>query len=494
MMNWHGKRIVILGLARQGVALARYLAEQGARVIVSDAKPAEQLTDARQALRDLTIEYALGGHPPTLLDGADLLCLSGGVPADVPLAQEAARRNIAVSNDAQIFLDAAPCKVLGITGSVGKTTTTMLVGRMAASQIAYRKSRIANRGDEQLAASDMPSAIRDKPSAIGRVWVGGNIGNPLIADLDRMQADDLAVMELSSFQLEIMTASPHIAGVLNITPNHLDRHGTMDVYIKAKSHILLHQNADDTAVLGFDDAHARALAKAAQGRVWWFSAAEEVEAGSFLRDERIVFRDGGREYIVCPTGRIKLRGAHNVLNVLAACALAGAAGVGVAAMDEASNGFDGVERRLELVRELHGAKWVNDSIATAPERVIAAIRSFDEPIILLLGGRDKKLPWDELMRLARQRVKALIVFGEAAGLIAGAAEAENETVDDRRYKRAPKLIRVVPRAGLADAVQKAAELAGAGDVVLLSPGCTSFDEFKDFAERGERFREMVKGL
>lgn len=504
-MDWKSKRVVILGLARQGVALARYLAERGARVVVSDAKPAEQLTDARQALRDLTIEYTLGGHPPTVLDGADLLCLSGGVPADVPLAQEAARRSVPISNDAQIFLDAAPCKVLGITGSAGKTTTTTLVGLMAASRrashIAYRASHIANSGDEQLARGDTPpaigdtpSAIRDKPSAIGRVWVGGNIGNPLIADLDQMQADDLAVMELSSFQLEIMTTSPPIAGVLNITPNHLDRHGTMDVYIKAKSHILLHQGANDIAILGRDDANTRALANIAKGRVLWFSAEGEVSAGTFLRGGNIILRDDGREQVVCAESEIKLRGAHNVLNVLAACALAGAAGVSPEATREAINNFTGVEHRLELVRELTGVKWYNDSIATAPERVIAAIRSFDEPIILLLGGRDKKLPWGELMRLARQRVKALIVFGEAAGLIAGAAEAENETVDERRYKRAPKLIRVEKCIRLADAVQKAAEIASSGDVVLLSPGCTSFDEFKDFAERGERFKEMVKGL
>ncbi len=466
-MDWRGKRVVILGLARQGTALARYLMGQGARVVVSDAKPAEQLAEALETLRgrDLTIEYVLGSHPPTLLDGADLLCLSGGVPADAPLAQEARRRGLAVSNDSQIFLEVALCKVIGLTGSAGKTTTTALTGLMI--QAGGRQA-----------------------------WVGGNIGNPLIADLGRMKAEDRAVMELSSFQLEIMTTSPQIAGVLNITPNHLDRHGTMDAYVAAKSHILRHQNANGMAVLGWDDPNVRQLEPATPGRVWWFaeSAPTAEAAGTFIREGVIYLRDGEHERPVCPAGEIKLRGRHNVLNVLAACALAGAAGTEPAAMREAINNFTGLAHRLELVRERNGAKWYNDSIATAPERVVAAIKAFDEPLILLAGGRDKKLPWDDLMTLARQRVKTLIVFGEAADLIARAAEAENAKVEGRRYKMAPKLLNVVKCGTMAEAVQRAAETARPGDVVLLSPGGTSYDAFKDFAERGERFGEMVNKL
>ncbi|MEK7324758.1 MAG: cyanophycin synthetase, partial [Chloroflexota bacterium] len=212
------------------------------------------------------------------------------------------------------------------------------------------------------------------------------------------------------------------------------------------------------------------------------------------REGVIYLRDGGHEQPVCRVAEIKLRGAHNVLNVLAACALAGAAGIEPAAMREAINNFTGVAHRLELVRERNGVKWYNDSIATAPERAMAAIRSFDEPLILLVGGRDKKLPWDDLMALARQRVKALIVFGEAADLIARAAEDENMKVEARRYKMAPKLLNVVKCSSMAEAVQKAAEIAEAGDVVLLSPGGTSYDAFKDFVERGERFREMANWL
>ncbi len=468
-MNWTGKRVVILGLARQGIALARYFAGQGARVVVSDAKPADKLAAERAGLSDWPIDFVLGGHPPTLLDGADLLCLSGGVPADVPPAQEACRRGVPVTNDSQIFLDAAPCPVVGITGSAGKTTTTALVGLMATND---------------------PRRLAEGQ----RVWVGGNIGNPLIADLPQMKAGDLAVMELSSFQLEIMTTSPHIAGVLNITPNHLDRHGTMAAYIEAKSHVVRYQRPGDIAVLGRDDDNARKLANAAPGPVWWFSSRGDVPLGTLVRDGDIFLRDGRREQKVGPVSHIKLRGAHNVLNVLAACALAGAAGTPPDVMDGVFSSFNGVAHRLEFVREMNGVKWYNDSIATAPERVMAALHSFSEPLVLLAGGRDKKLPWDELMVLARQRVRKLVVFGEAAELIAEAAEAENVKVESRRYKMAPKLLEVVKCATLAEAVQKAGELARPGDVVLLSPGCTSYDAYKDFVERGEKFREMVIAL
>lgn len=462
-MDWKDKRVVILGLARQGTALAQYLVGKGARVVVSDTKPAALLKDALSALSNLPIEYALGGHPATLLDGADLLCLSGGVPAGVPLAQEARRRGVLVSNDSQVFLDAAPCRVIGITGSAGKTTTTLLTGKMVA--------------------------------ASGRTtWIGGNIGNPLIAEVDSMTPKDIGVMELSSFQLEIMTTSPQVAGVLNLTPNHLDRHGTMEVYIEAKSQIVRHQGRDGIAVLSRDDDNARLLETIAPGSVSWFSAAEAVEDGACLRDGAIVLRDGKREQRVCAVSDIRLRGAHNVLNVLAACALSSAVSVSPEAMLQAISEFTGVPHRLELVRELKGVKWYNDSIATAPERVVAALKSFDEPIVLLAGGRDKKLPWDEFARVARQKVKSIVAFGECANLIEQAAEAENEKASGRQYKMRPKLVKVVKVARMAEAVQKAAGISEAGDVVLLSPGGTSFDEFKDFEERGQRFRELVNQL
>jgi len=470
MTNYRGQRVVILGLARQGMALARYLVQAGARVVISDRQTAEKLAAAGRlaALSDLPIEYVLGGHPPSLLDGADLLCLSGGVDANIPLAQEARRRGVPLSNDSQIFLEACPAGVMtvGVTGSAGKTTTTTLVGRIL--------------------TPPPPSPVEQSRQARGvRTWIGGNIGNPLIADVHRMRVGDIAVMELSSFQLEIMTRSPHVSAVLNITPNHLDRHGTMEVYTAAKSHILLHQSAADVAVLGLDDVGARRLSPLVRGRWVYFSGATLVAAqeGTFLRDEVIVFRWDRREQAVCAVKDIGLRGQHNMLNVLAACAISGAAGATPEAMRAGIEGFTGVEHRLEFVRERDGVKWYNDSIASAPERVVAALNSFEEPIVLLAGGRDKKLPWEDFARLAKTRVKCLVLFGEAGPLIQRAVEAAN--MDRTQYTLCGRL---------GEAVRVAAGKAESGDVVLLSPGCTSFDEFTDFAERGEKFKEWVREL
>ncbi|MCK4451596.1 MAG: UDP-N-acetylmuramoyl-L-alanine--D-glutamate ligase, partial [Anaerolineae bacterium] len=396
-------RVVILGLARQGTALARFLALAGAEVTVSDLQDEAALADYLAELADLPIRYVLGEHPLSLLDEADLLCLSGGVPVDVPIVVEAQRRGILLSNDAQIFLEQCPASVIGITGSAGKTTTTALVGEMC--------------------------------RAAGlRTWVGGNIGNPLIADLDQIRPGDWVVMELSSFQLEVMTVSPHIAAVLNVTPNHLDRHKTMEAYIAAKRNIVAHQRPEEFALLGYDDANARALALETAAHLLWFSGGAEVDEGAFRTNGELTLRlgdapsprrpelvegsKGSVDRVICQASEVRLRGRHNLLNVLAASALAGLAGVSVEAMRQVATTFTGVEHRLELVRELNGVCWYDDSIATAPERSLAALRSFEESIVLLAGGRDKKLPWGEFADETVRRVRHLVTFGEAGPMIA----------------------------------------------------------------------------
>lgn len=453
-----GRRVVVLGLARQGTALARWLASVGARVIVSDMRPASALAGPLEELKGLGITTVLGEHPPRILGGAELVCLSGGVPVDAPIVQAAVKRGIRLSNDAQLFLERCPSHVIGITGSAGKTTTTALVGKMCE------------------AAGLLP-------------WVGGNIGNPLIADLEYIKPDDIAVMELSSFQLEIMTASPHVAAVLNITPNHLDRHKTMEAYIEAKARILDNQLAGDVAVLNRDDPHSYALRGRVQHELSLFSGQVPVDVGAWLVGDRLVCRPrfSSPMQAVCTVDEIPLRGAHNVRNVLAACAIAGAAGIDPAAMREAILEFKAVEHRLEFVREWHGVRFVNDSIATAPERVVAALHAFEEdPLVLLLGGRDKDLPWEALLDLAVRRCHAIITFGEAGRMIAArAAEA--------RQRRGART-RIEQASGLEDAVLLAAQLADDGDVVLLSPGGTSYDAYEDFAARGAAFKQMVERL
>ncbi len=457
--DWKGVHVVILGAARQGLALARFLVRRGAVVTLSDKKPADQLGEALHSLEGLPVRWALGGHPFEILDGAGLLCLSGGVPLDQPIVAEARRRSIPLSNDSQVFMEAVPGKMIGITGSAGKTTTTTLVGRMAEAAI--------------------------QPPC--KAWVGGNIGLPLIEYLDQIQPQDTVVLELSSFQLELMSVSPQVAAILNITPNHLDRHGDMQAYTAAKTRILAFQAPQDSAVLGREDSGAWDLAPAVKGRLFSFGLARppDGETGVFVEKGWLCLKDQDRIENLASLSLVGLRGRHNLLNVLAACAIAAAAGFDPQAMQAGIEGFTGVPHRLEFVARVRGAAWYNDSIATAPERTIAAIQSFEEPLVLLLGGRDKNLPWDDLAGLVHQRVDHVVVFGEAGPKIL-------QALGEQQPGRRPYTLSYCQ--SLHQAVLAAAEVAEKGDVILLSPGGTSFDEFKDFEERGERYRQWVKQL
>ena len=481
-----GARCLVVGLAREGTALARYLAEHGAAVTVTDARPADALEHTQAALAGLPLAFALGGHPLSLLDEAQILFVSPGVPLEIPLLAEARRRGLPLSSETRLFTRLCPAPIVGITGSSGKTTTTVLTGRML--------------------------------EGTRRIWVGGNIGQPLIGSLAGEPAigpQDTVVMELSSFQLEFFAPwpppaaafarraidsggpaaifdpsgwSPPVAALLNITPNHLDRHGTMEAYIAAKEHIVAHQQPDGLAVLNQDDATTRRLGLAARQRVLWFSLQEPVAEGAWLRGKELVLRLGGHEEVVCRTGEMRLRGQHNVANVLAASALAGTAGAPLEALRREAITFAGVEHRLELVRTRAGVGWYNDSIATSPERAVAALRSFKEPIVLLAGGRDKHLPWEEMTALVWRRVRHLVLFGEAAGLIEAAMERA------RPAGQGVALAGVHHGGNLERAVEIAAGLARPGDVVLLSPGGTSFDAYADFLARGEHFWQLVRAL
>ena len=487
--SFANNHVLVVGLAREGTALARFLAEKGARVTVTDSKPAEALLDNRALLTGLPVTFALGSHPLELLDGMDIVFVSPGVPLEIPLLVEAQQRDLPLSSETRLFTRLCPAPIVGITGSSGKTTTTALAGSM-------------------LKAAGM------------KTWVGGNIGFPLIGHLEEIDATDVVVMELSSFQLEFFGSwseiplghldgplyaiegwSPRISAVLNVTPNHLDRHGTMDAYTAAKARILQYQQPGDLAVMNLDDPVTRELAmsSARTGQpTLWFSLERDVDEGACLRGDDVVLRLAGQEKVLCHTGDLKLLGRHNLANLLAASALAigsifalqGQADLGsmpIEALRQAATSFEGVEHRLELVREHRRVRWYNDSIATTPERAVAAIRSFDAPLVLLAGGRDKKLPWEEMAALTWRRVRHLILFGECADLIDRAMTASREP--------GAEVQTVIHRAGtLSQAVDLAAGLAQPGDVVLLSPGGTSYDAYPDFVARGVHFRELVRGL
>lgn len=461
-INWLGKRVLVIGAARQGLALARYLAGKGAQVILNDKRSAEALKDARDALAKLPVEWVCGDHPLSLLDRVDMICVSGGVPLNLPIIEEGLKRALPISNDSQIFMQACQGRVIGITGSAGKTTTTSLVGEIAREYVKFKQSE-------------------------RKVWVGGNIGLPLIEYVDQIQPDDIVILELSSFQLEIMTRSPHISAVLNITPNHLDRHGSMQVYSAAKARILSYQSREDFAILNRDDEGAWKLSKDVKGKVFSFGLRQPLphDNGTFIKKNKLCLQMDRHQIDLFKRDVIQLPGNHNLYNVLAACAIAAAAGFALPAIVSAVSEFRGVAHRLEFIRNINGADWYNDSIATAPERSMAAIRSFEQPLVLLLGGRDKDLPWASLAQLIKQRVDHVVLFGEAAGLIADAIGTP--AAGGRPYT-------IARCETLEQAVQAAAQVAEAGDVVLLSPGGTSYDAFIDFEERGNRFTQWVKEL
>ena len=452
-LDFRDQRVTIVGLGIEGVDLARYLARHGAYVTVSDAKPPEKLANRIAEIADLPVRLSLGANRPEDLVEADAIFVSQGVPLDLPGLEEARRRSIPIRSMLSLFMKLCPGPIVGITGSSGKTTTTALLGEMF-------------RADER------------------PVFVGGNIGVGLLEHLPAVRAFTWSILEISHTQLQLVERSPHVAAVLNVTPNHLDRF-SWDEYRRLKGTLIRFQGPADTAVLGFDDPEARTMASAVRGQLLWFSLGPDAPGdGIFVRDGWAVLRRGRRRERLFPLESLRLRGRHNQANAVAAAALAAACGISPEAMACAVESFRGVPQRLEFVAEVDGARYYNDSIATTPERTLAGIRSFDEPLVLLLGGRDKRLPLEELTQEVCGRCRAIVLFGESAGKL---EEALRQTPSQRR----PLLIRVDD---LPQAVEAARATAQPGDVVLLSPACTSFDAYDNFERRGEHFRALVRAM
>jgi UDP-N-acetylmuramoylalanine--D-glutamate ligase len=433
-----GRKALVIGLAREGLDLTQFLTAHGASVVVSDQKSTDELSEAVGQVTGGEVTLKLGGHDVSHLDGVDMVFASPGVPPEHELLQAARSQHIQLSSLVELFFALCPAPILGITGSAGKSTTTSLLGDIFAA------------------------AGRD-------VFVGGNIGRPLLGQLAQMSRSSWVVMELSSFQLEPLHVSPHIALVTNVTPNHLDRHPTMDAYWAAKGQILAHQSPSDWAVLNADDAwtlryrpHARLLRFSLQG----------VVEGAYLAGQRVMLL--GEPLL--DIADVPLRGRHNLANVLAAAAAAHTAGIDRQSMQAAIRDFKGVAHRLQTVGERDGVRFVDDSIATAPERSIAALLAYDEPLVLVAGGRDKHLPMQEWATLITKRVKHVILLGEMSELVADALQAAD-----------PSYQSITRATSMDEAVAEAARVARSGDVVLLSPGGTSYDMYTDFEERGRDF-------
>ncbi len=450
------QRIAVIGTGMSNMALAKFLLSQGCKVTACDKKRGEELGAAYDTLRSLGIELRLGEGYLSGLDDFDTLFVTPGIPLDLPEIDAARRGGVNISNEIALFLLLCRGKIIGITGSNGKTTTTTLTGRIL-------------------------SLYYD------RVFVGGNIGNPLIEQVLEIPEDAKVVMELSSFQLQSATVSPEISSILNIYPNHLDHHRSMEEYIEAKRNILRYQSADDYAILNHDNPISAESCGSTKGKALFFSRIEELEEGAFLSGDDIYVVLGGRAGRICSKCDLKIPGDHNVENVLAASLIASVAGVPAEAIASGVTGFTGVAHRLELVRELDGVVYYNDSKATTPSSTVAALRAVEKPVVLIAGGYDKHLSFDELAEYMVDRVKGLVLMGQTARQI---DESVRKAAGIKGVGHPP----IVHAASLEDAVLKAKELSSSGDAVLFSPACASYDMFGNFMVRGDRYREIVQSL
>ena len=447
-MELNGKRVLVVGLGKSGVASALFLKAHGARVTVSDTKSGDELRNEIPVLLDHGITVETGGHGDRTFHGQDLIVVSPGVPVDAPPLVQARALGETVIGEIELAANFLPGPIVAITGSNGKTTTTALTG-------------------EIMTAAGL-SAL-----------VGGNIGTPAISLAERATAETVIVLEVSSFQLEtIQTFRPRVAVVLNVTPDHLDRHRTFEVYVDAKARIFENQQARDFAVLNADDPTCVAMAARTRAQVFWFSRQKEVQQGAWVRDGKIVFRDAAAQKEIMQVAEISLKGAHNLENVLAAVCAGMLMGCAPDKIRQAVRNFKAVEHRLEFVTTIRGVDYYNDSKATNVDATIKALESFPANIHLILGGKDKGSDYSVLNDLLRQRVKRVYTIGAAAAKI------------ESQIKNAE----IVHAETLENAIRKASAAAQPGDVVLLAPACASFDQFKSYEHRGKVFKEVVRGL
>ena len=446
--------ILGLGLFSGGVAAARFFSGRGDRVTVTDLRDAETLRSSLDELQDVPVRFVLERHREEDILGADLVVVSPAVKEDNVFLQLARDHGIRITTEINLVFERCPAPIIGITGSNGKTTTTSLLG-----------------------------AILKEHDP--RTVVGGNIGKSILNELDAIPEDTIVTLELSSFQLKRLSwidRSPHISIWTNLTPNHLDWHGSFEDYVASKQQVLLSHSWDDIAILNADDPLLRDRAQTCKGKVLLFSLAETVSEGAFLQGSEIIFRQKGHERAICGINDLRIPGPHNLANALAAITAACVCEVPSAVIQRAVMEFRGVPHRVEYVTERDGIRYYNDSACTTPESTITALRAFDAPIILIAGGYDKGVDFghmaDEIVRNAR----AVVLIGKTA-------EAIEQAILRRRTGFIPDIVRC---ATMGAAITQSQALATKGDVVVLSPGCASYDMFENYEDRGNRFKELVR--
>lgn len=453
LASLQGKTVAVIGIGVSNTPLIRLLRESGIAVTACDKKSREELGALAAELEAMGATLRLGEN---YLSGLteDIIFRTPGMRPDVPELSAAIARGSVLTSEMEVFFDVCPCPILAVTGSDGKTTTTTLVSELLKAE--------------------------------GKtVHVGGNIGHPLLAEAGEMSASDFAVLELSSFQLMTMRKSADQAIVTNLSPNHLDVHKDYREYVEAKENIFLHQNSDGLLILNADNADDVALAPKAKGRVLWFSRQRTVENGAYLKDGVICYAENGVSREVLAVSDIRIPGTHNIENYMAAiCMVQGL--VSDETIREVAKSFNGVAHRIELVRTLRGVRYYNDSIASSPSRTIAGLRSFPEKVILIAGGKDKGIPYDEIGPEIREHVKELFLTGMTAEKIRRAV------MDSPEYDA--ELLPIHEFEDFKETILAASAAAKEGDVVILSPASTSFDKFRNFAHRGDTFRAIVEEL
>lgn len=450
----NGKKVAVLGIGISNKPLIKYLTGLGARVTACDRKLRGDIGDICDEFENEDVKLHLGSDYLKNMEDFDIIFRSPSVRPDLPELLYARESGVIITSEIEEFIKYCPAEIIGVTGSDGKTTTTTLIYKILERE-GYR------------------------------TWLGGNIGYPLFDRIEEIRDNDKVVLELSSFQLMDMNVSPEIAIITNLSPNHLDIHKSMEEYVESKKHIFRFQNRNGILVLNKDNEITRNMEKEAIGKVNFFSRRVSVKAGAYVKDRNIIVANNGEEKIVCSMDEVKLPGLYNIENILAASAAVKKL-CSVKSIRDVAVTFTGVEHRREFVREIDGVKYYNDSIATTPTRVAASLSSFDRKVILIAGGYDKKIPFDELASAGIKKVKLLILMGATAPKIEAAFKKE--------MGREKVNIPIIHVSCLKEAVQTAGNHSSNGDIVTLSPACASFDVFKNFEERGEKFKEYVNKL
>lgn len=454
--NIKRKKVAVLGMGISNTPLIRFLGELGVDVTAFDKAEEKDLEPVLRSLEGLPVKYCLGEDYLSKLTGFDVIFKTPVVRYDIPALVAAREQGAVVTSEMEVFFELCPARIFAVTGSDGKTTTTTLIYRIL-KEHGYR------------------------------CWLGGNIGTPLLSRIDEIQSDDMVVLELSSFQLHTMQHSPQVAVVTNITPNHLDVHTSMDEYIEAKRNILRYQDKTCKAVLNHDNDLARSFGTDCAAQVTYFSRQRSIQQGAVLENGRLVYKTNGAVLDIVGADEIVIPGAHNIENYLAAIA-ATIEYVNPQDIARVATTFGGVEHRIEFVRELDGVKYYNSSIDSSPNRTIAAMNTFPQRIILIAGGKDKNIPYDDMGPVLVDKVKKLILIGPTADKI------EQSLRDEVARTGKGRDIDIFRCSSYAEIVNTAREQAVPGDIVLLSPASTSFDMFKNFEERGNLYKALVKDI